>query len=395
MYSSKLIGDAQGFMGESADMSRGSWLIHDYRGSNPIFWQIVGDNIGMVTRPCFLYVPAAGSPRLLVHHVDAGKFTESGLRVDVYRDRKSMVGALRGLLPLGEPVAMEYSPLCELPRVSKVDAGTVEMVNSLGAKIVSSGDLLQHVTQRWNAAQLVSHKRAAEKLGRMVQDAFSFVEQRQRAGITEFQVAEFIRKQFGQQELVSPDGPVVAVNAHTSDPHYEPAPSGSSPIGPGDWLLIDLWAREQSEDGMYADITWVAYVGEHVPEKHLEVFQVAAIARDTAVKYLAESFKDGVTLQGYQVDRQARDYIARRGYGDYFTHRLGHSIGREVHSDGVNLDDFETHDTRSIVPGICFSVEPGIYLPEFGVRTEINVYISEQGPLVTTPVQQGVALIQS
>ena len=293
---------------------------------------------------------------------------------------------------------MEYSPLGALPRASKVDAGTVELVRSLGVDVVSSADLLQYSTQRWAEEQLSSHTRSAKKLGCIVLGAFDYIGRNLAYGPTEYQVAEFIRGRFQEEGLHSPTGPVVAVNGNASDPHYEPSSVGSSAIQRGDWVLIDLWAKAISEtfagDSVYADITWVAYVGEQVPDKYQEVFQVVIAARDSALGYLESSAREGVTPQGHQVDRVAREYLALCGYGDYFTHRLGHSISHEVHGDAVNLDSFETEDTRSIIPGICFSIEPGIYLPEFGVRSEIDVFMSEEGPTVTTPVQREVVLIK-
>ena len=371
------------------------WLIHDYRRSNPIFWQVVGEQIGTITRPCFLFIPAIGEARFLVHHVDAGKFQRTGINLVVYRNRQTMIEGMAGLLPPGGRVAMEYSPLGALPRASRVDAGTVEMVRSLGVEVVSSADLLQHATQRWSEVQLSSHVRSADKLGRIVLEAFEYIGQNLASEPTEFQVAQFIRGRFHEEGLHSPDGPIVAVNGHASDPHYEPPSEGGSAIQEGDWVLIDLWAKEGAEDGVYADITWVAYMGEQVPERHLEIFEVVTSARDSALKYLEDSARQGITLQGCQVDRLAREHIAGCGYGDYFTHRLGHSIGREVHGDAVNLDSFETEDTRSIIPGICFSIEPGIYLPEVGVRSEIDVYMSEEGPFPTTPVQREVVRIRA
>jgi len=370
------------------------WLIYDYRRSNPIFWQVVSEKIGMVTRPCFLFIPATGEPRLLAHHVDAGKFREAGISLIVYRSRQTMLEAVKVLLSGSGPVAMEYSPLGVIPRASRVDAGTVEMVRSLGVEVVSSADLLQYVTQRWSQAQLSSHMRSADKLGRIVLEAFDYIGQSLSGQPTEYEVAQLIRQRFQEEGLHSPDGPIVAVNGHASDPHYEPSSGGSSVIKEGDWVLIDLWAKERAEGSVYADITWVAYVGEQVPKRHQEIFQIVTAARDSALKYLEGSARQGITLQGCQADRVARGYIARRGYGDYFTHRLGHSISHEVHGDAVNLDSFETEDTRSIIPGICFSIEPGIYLPEFGVRSEIDVYMSEDGPFATTPVQQDVVLIR-
>lgn len=395
----QIIREAQQYLLHRAQPAAQGWLIYDYRGSNPIFWQVVGQNVGMVTRPCFLFIPAAGDPRLLVHHVDAGRFQAPGASplgpeaLVIYRDRQTMLEGLGKVLSSASQVAMEYSPQATIPRASKVDAGTIELVRSLGVDVVSSADLLQYATQRWSQEQLDSHMRSADKLGRIVQETFQHIGHNLALRPTEYQVARFIRERFDELGLHSADGPIVAVNEHSSDPHYEPQPVGSSVIVVGDWVLIDLWAKETTEDSVYADITWVAYVGDEVPEKYQEVFQVVAAARDSALIYLEGSTRQGITLQGCQVDRLAREYIARCGYGDYFTHRLGHSISHDVHGDAVNLDSFETEDTRSIIPGICFSIEPGIYLPEFGVRSEIDVYMSEEGPIPTTPVQREVVLI--
>ena len=394
MVSAKTVALAQEYMAVDSGLDVAGWLVHDYRGSNPIFQRVVGDLDGFITRPCFLFIPPSGMPRLLVHHVDAGKFGGMQLDATVYSSRQSMLEGMESLVPRGSTVAMEYSPGGALPRVSKVDAGTIDMLRGLGLNVVSSGDLVQYATLRWDEAALSSHVRAADALGRIVLEAFDYVGGRLPEGPTEYDVAEFIRERFEQEGLHSPDGPIVAANAHASDPHYEPAPGGSSAIRPGDWLLIDLWARDPAEGCMYADITWVAYVGDRVPEQHQRVWEVVANARDSALKYLEGSARQGITLQGAQVDRIAREYIARQGYGDYFTHRLGHSISTEVHGDAVNLDGFETDDTRSILPGICFSIEPGIYLPEFGVRSEIDVYMSEDGPYATTAVQRDVVLIR-
>ena len=394
MFQTQIITEAQEYMLRQPGSGLGGWLIHDYRGSNPILRQVIGDGLGMVTRPCFLFIPVRGEPGVLVHHVDAGKFHATEIDTLVYRDRSSMMDGLADLVPTVGQVAMEYSPLGEIPRASKVDAGTIELVRSLGLEVVSSADLLQYATQRWSEAQLSSHLRSAEKLGRIVLGAFEYVGHNLESRPTEYQVARFIRAQFEEEGIHSPDGPIVAVNGHASDPHYEPSSEGSSPIEEGDRVLIDLWAKERTAEAVYADITWVAYVGEQPPEEYQEVFRIVTTARDSALKYLEGSARQGITLQGRQVDRIAREYISRCGYGDYFTHRLGHSISHEVHGDAVNLDSFETEDTRIIIPGICFSIEPGIYLPEFGVRSEIDVYMSEEGPSPTTAVQGEMVLIR-
>ena len=409
MNQRRVFQDAQEFL--TRDQLPG-WLIHDYRGSNPIFRQVVAP-LGHVTRPCLLYIPARGIPTLLVHHVDAGKFASQNgepdstpnIELSIYRSRQTMVESLREVLSGAARVAMEYSPNNELPRVSRVDAGTVELVRSLGPEVVSSADLMQFATQRWTSEQLAGHQRAAEKLGQIVNQAFQHIGRpeierlgREQPGSdrylpTEFEIAEFVRRRFAEEGLEAADGPIVSVNAHCSDPHYEPMPEGSSVIQPGDWVLIDLWAKENRPNSVYADITWVAYVGDRVPERHQSIFDIVIGARDAALIYLQESFQQGLTVQGWQADQVARQYIEARGYGEFFTHRLGHSISYEVHGEAVNLDGFETHDTRQIIPGIGFSIEPGIYLPEFGVRSEIDVYMSEAGPYASSPVQRDVVLI--
>ena len=390
MPHSQVVQDAQEYLSRER---LPAWLIYDYQHSNPIFWQVAAAS-GMVTRPCFLHVPSEGTPHLLVHHVDAGKFADSGFQLLVYRDRQSMTEMLGQLLSGTSRVAMEYSPHNLIPRVSKVDAGTIELVRSLGVEVVSSADLMQYATQRWAPQQLAGHRRAAAKLGEIVNQAFQYIATRLTDGLTEYEVAEYIRRHFREERLESPDGPVVAVNAHGSDPHYEPVSEGSSVIRQGDWVLVDLWAKETAPGSVYADITWVAYVGETVTERHQEIFNIVIGARDAALKYLEDSYHQGITVQGWQVDSVARQYISQLGYSEFFTHRLGHSIGYEVHGEAVNLDGFETQDTRGIIPGIGFSIEPGIYLPEFGVRSEIDVYMSETGPYATSPVQTEVVLIR-
>ncbi len=389
MTSRQMIDDAQEFL---ASENIPAWLIYDYLGCNPILAQVAQPS-GHVTRPVFLYVPAVGAPRLLTHHVDAGKFADGGVESVVYRNRDSLESALGDLLAGMSRVAMEYSPRNGLPRVSRVDAGTVELVQSMGPEVVSSADLMQYATQRWSAEQLASHRRAGETLGRIVNEAFVRIGQRLGEGVTEFEIAEFIRRRFREEGLTTADGPIVSTNAHCSDPHYEPAAEGSSVIGAGDWVLIDLWAREDAPDGVYADITWTAYVGDEPPERNREIFDIVVGARDAALEFLQDAHGAGDAVQGWQVDDVARRYIAERGYGEYFTHRLGHSIYQTVHGEGVNLDNFETHDTRRVIPGVGFSIEPGIYLPEFGVRSEIDAYVGEDGPYASSPVQREIVLI--
>ena len=368
------------------------WLLYDYRGMNPIFWDTVG-RIPNVTRPCWLWVPSHGEARLLVSYVDQGRFARLGVPTTLFVSREEMVRRLSEMLRGARRIAMEYSPMGELPRVSRVDAGTLEMVRGLGVEVVSSGDTLQYATQRWSDPELQSHLVAASALGAIVHQAFSLIGDRLASGPTENDVAEFIRRRYAEEGLEAADGPVVAVNEHSSDPHFEPSPRSSRVIEAGDWVLIDLWARLPDEDAMYADITWTAYVGSEVPARNREVFGAVIGARDAALAEMETALAAGRELQGRQVDKVARDFISEAGFGDYFNHRLGHSIGREVHGNAVNLDGWETHDTRRVIPGIAVTIEPGIYLPEFGVRSEIDVFISEDGPRVTTEVQREVVLI--
>ncbi len=386
-----VIRQAQEFM-NAGEFS--GWLLYDYRGLNPIFWDTVG-SVPHVTRPCWLWIPVHGEPQFLVSFVDQGRFSHLGIETTLFVNRQDMADKLRQMLGGRGRVAMEYSPDGALPRVSKVDAGTLELVRGLGAEVVSSADMLQYATQRWDGAQLQSHVFAAEKLTQIVHEAFQLIGESLSSGPTEHDVAQFIRDRFRAEGLVVTDGPTVAANEHASDPHFDPTPENAVAIKQGDWVLIDLWTRLPDDDAMYGDITWTAYVGERVPARNQEVFDAVLGARDAALDELDAAFRESRPLQGWQVDKVARDHIDSAGYGGYFNHRLGHSLGREVHSNAVNLDGWETHDTRPIIPGIAITIEPGIYLPEFGVRSEIDVFVSEDGPVVTTQMQRDVVRIAS
>ena len=418
----EVIGQAQEYMGEH-DIN--GWLLYDYRGLNPIFADTVG-SVGHVTRPVWLWIPASGEPSLLLSFVDQSRFDHLELDTTLFINRRDMIDKLGEMVgmssgsavlervtgdePTGDHgdmiaelrrelgtrrvrVAMEYTPECALPRVSNVDGGTLELVRGLGVEVVPSADLLQYATQRWSEEQFESHVYAAEKLSVIVQEAFRYIGDSIDSGVTEYDVKEFIRNRFLEEGMIVTDGPAVAVNGHASDPHFDPTPENSVEIKRGDWALIDLWTRLPGEDDMFGDITWTAYVGDEVPAKHREVFDIVIGSRDTALAEMEKAFDEGRILEGWQLDKVSRDYINEAGYGDYFNHRLGHSLGREVHSNAVNLDSWETHDTRQLIPGIAVTIEPGIYIPEFGVRSEIDVFISEDGPLVTTQMQRDVVLI--
>lgn len=368
------------------------WLLYDYRGMNPIFSDTLG-RISNITRPCWLWVPVDGDPILLVSYVDLGRFQELCVETRVWVSRSQMMACLADLLHGSQTVAMEYSPEGVLPRMSKIDAGTLEMVRGFGVDVVSSADTVQYATQRWTDSELRSHRAAAMKLDVIVREAFEFIGERLGHEPTERRVADFIRARFLEEGLEAEDGPVVAVNEHSADPHFEPTPANASIIRRGDWVLIDLWAKLPGADSMFADITWTGYVGESAPSEHQRVFDVVVGARDAAVAAIA-AFTGPTMPQGWEIDKIARDHIVEAGYAEHFNHRLGHSIGREVHGNAVNLDSWETHDTRRLMPGIAVSVEPGIYLPgRFGVRSEIDVFITDEGPVVTTPQQRDPVLI--
>ena len=261
--------------------------------------------------------------------------------------------------------------------------------------MVSSADLLQYATQRWTPEQLDTHLESAEILTQTVKSAFDYIGDNIHSHPTEHEIAEYIRTIFSEKGLGSPDGPVVAANAHAADPHFEPTPENSAAISPGDWILIDLWGKLNGDpNSMCGDITWTAYVGTDVPKKHKEVFNIVIGARDSAINLMKDAHSKGKYLEGRELDKVARKFIGDQGYGDYFSHRLGHSLGREVHSNAVNLDGWETDDTRTFMPGLAVTVEPGIYLPgEFGVRSEIDVFYFEDGPKVTTEIQRTPYLI--
>ena len=364
------------------------WLIYDYRKMNPIFSDTLG-NIPNITRPCWLWIPKSGNPELIVSYVDQNRFDHLNITTHLWVSRIEMLTLLQKTLHDSKNVAMEYSSMGLLPRISKVDAGTIEIIRQMGLEISSSADLVQYATQRWNNKQLQSHLNASNLLTETVKAAFEYIGTNINSKPSEFEVAEFIRHQFSKNGLHSPDGPVVAVNQHAADPHFEPTKENSLSIKKGDWVLIDLWGCFEKDSGMYADITWTAYVGDTVPSKHKSVFDAVIGGRDAAVDLMISAHKSGDQLQGWQLDKVARDYIISQGYGEYFSHRLGHSLGREVHGNAVNLDSWETYDTRHFLPKLAVTVEPGIYIPgEFGVRSEIDIFYYEDGPKITTEKQK-------
>ncbi len=376
------------------------WLLYDFHGQNPTALTALGLEGHMLTRRWCYLVPARGEPSLLVHAIELGSFPPEvpGRRIR-YASWASFRLELEGMLASlpRRRLAMEYFPLAAIPYLSRVDAGTLELVRGMGAEVVSSAELVQRFLCRWTPHQLASHVRALRAIDDAKDAAFDQIGIALRRGVevTETGVQRFLTDAFARGKLECDHPPIVAVNAHAGDPHYEPSERTPTPIRKGDLVLIDLWARGTSKGDVYADITWVGFCGDRPPQKAEEIFRVAAEGRDLGLATVEGAFREGRTLQGWQVDRAVRDHIASRGYGDAFIHRTGHSIGTRVHGDGANLDDLETHDTRELVEGLAFSIEPGVYLPEegLGVRTEIDVVLTAEGPRVFSKVQQELVRI--
>jgi Xaa-Pro aminopeptidase len=383
-----------------ADQDLDGWLLYDFHAQNPTAVTALGLGGRMLTRRWFYLVPRVGEPVALVHSIELGSFpAEVPGRREAYVSWDSLRDALSrllGSLPPRRRVAMEYFPLAAIPYLSRVDAGTIELVRAHGAEVVSSAELVQRFLCRWDEAQVASHRRALAGIDGAKDAAFARIGEALRRGepLLETEVQRFLLERFEAADLECDHAPIVAVNAHAADPHYEPSDRTPTPIRRGDLVLIDLWARGKGPRDVYADITWVGVCGEPTPRQR-EVFDVVAGARDLGLETLARAHRQGRTLQGWEVDRAVRDFVAARGLGDRFVHRTGHSIGVAVHGDGANLDDLETHDTRPLVPGLGFSIEPGVYLPEegIGVRLEIDVFLGASGPEVFGPIQRELVRI--
>lgn len=368
------------------------WLFYDFRGSDPIGRRILGLGDRLATRRWFYCVPAAGEPRGLVSAVEAGALHGLPGTMRVYRTWEELQRGLAALLGGLRRVAMQYSPRAEVPYISLVDAGTVELVRHAGVEVCSSADLVQRVEAVWSAEQYASHERAARIVRGLVDGAFAEIAARCRAGrpAGEGDIQRFLLDGFAAHGLVTHHPPIVAADAHSADPHFETPTSGGAPLAAGTFVLIDLWAKEPA--GVYADITWTGFVGDVVPARHAAIFDVVRRARDAGVAAARAGIAAGAALRGCDLDQVVRGVIDAAGYGAQFVHRTGHSIGVDVHGTGANIDGFETPDTRRLLPGTCFSIEPGIYLAgEFGVRSELNVFVDGASAVVTgEPVQTAV-----
>jgi Xaa-Pro dipeptidase len=368
------------------------WLFYDFRGRDPIAQGILQLPPGMRTRRWYYFVPAKGTPRKLVHKIETESLAALPGDTLFYAGQDELRKNLGKLLGRAKNVAMQYSPKNAIPYVAMVDAGTVELVRSTGVKVVSSADLVQKYEACWSQAQLESHLAAGAVIDRVVRGAFELAANnaREKKTFTEYDLKQWILKEFESAGISVDQGPDIAVGPHASDPHYGPTPETASPIREGDLLLLDVWGKMKAAGSVYYDITWVGYLGAKVPEKMAKIFGIVREARDKAVELIQSSVAAGKPLQGWQVDMAARKVIEKAGYGKYFFHRTGHNIGQTVHGNGVNMDGLETHDVRHLIPRTCNSIEPGIYLPEFGIRSEVNMYIGEKEARVTGAVQKEI-----
>ena len=370
------------------------WLFYDFRHRDPIAHRILGLSMeSMATRRWFYLVPAKGEPRKLVHRIEAAMLDSLPGSKLIYAGQDELRKNLPRLLARRKKVAMQYSPKNAIPNVSMVDAGTVELVRSHGRKVASSADLVQVFEACWTPAQYQSHVEAGRVIDRVREGAFLKAAQHVRSGtaLSEYDLQQWVLEQFQRNGIVTDEPPIVAVGPHAGDPHYEPKADGSSPIREGDLLLLDMWGKRNAPGSVYYDITWMGYLGASVPGKFAKVFRVVRDARDSAIGFVRENIAAGRSIQGWQVDRAAREVVRKAGYAKHFVHRTGHSIGEDVHGNGANMDGLETQDVRRIIPSTCFSIEPGIYLPEFGVRSEVNVYVDSREARVTGAIQTEIA----
>lgn len=365
------------------------WLLYDFHGSNPIARRIAGLSgaAKLTTRRWYYLVPASGEPRALVHRIERDTLAHLPGERRIYSGRAELEAGLAELLRGLRRVAMEYSPACAIPYLARVDAGTVERVRSLGVEVVSSGDLVQRFEAAWDPVALAAHRAASERLHAIKDRAFELIRGRAAAPPSEYEVQQKMVEWFREAGLVTDCPPVVAAQESSGNPHYLPTAADHRPIRPGQIVLLDLWGKLDRPGAVYADITWVGFTGPAAPDEAAAVFGAARDARDAAIALVSDRVRAGRPIRGWEVDRAARDVIGAAGYGDRFVHRTGHSLGEEVHGNGVHMDDYETHDDRRLVAGSGFTIEPGIYLDDFGVRTEVNVHVGNAEAAVTGPLQ--------
>ena len=370
----------------------GGWLLCDFHNRDHLAYRVLGLDAGkMTTRRWFYFIPAKGEPRKLVHTVEKGKLDTLPGNKQIFLAWEQLHSSLRKMLGGPKKIAMQYSPKNNIPYVSLVDAGVVELVRSFGHKVVSSADLVQMFEALIPEEGYRSHREAGVIVDRIRAEAFGMIRDAVRGNgvLTEYELQQHIMQRFRENGLVTSDPPIVGTNDHPADPHFESTPQNARPFRRGDTVLIDMWAKKNAPGAIYYDITWVGFIGDTPPKKYLEIFETVRNARNAAIAFVKERFDAAKPCYGWEVDDVCRRVVKKAGYAKYFVHRTGHSIGEEVHGNGVNIDNLETKDERQIMPGSCFSVEPGIYLEgEMAVRTEINMFIRHDGVAEVTGEMQ-------
>jgi len=374
------------------------WLLYDFRGLNPIATAVthINDQGGhLATRRWFYLIPAVGEPRGLVHAIEKNCLAHLPGATERYAGRTQLEAGLTRLLTGMRRVAMEYSPGCAIPYVARVDAGTVELVRQSGAEVVSSGDLVQRFSTVWDAPAIASHREASERLHRVKDRAFDAIAQRLRDSVptTEYDIQQLMAGWFRDERLISDADPMVSVGPNAGNPHYLPTATVHRVIRRDDLVLLDLWGKLDAPGAVFADITWMGYTGRAVPERFGRAFATIRDARDAAVELVQSSVRAGRDLRGWEVDRAAMTVLRDAGYADNILHRTGHSLGTTVHGNGANMDDYETHDDRRLLAGSGFTIEPGVYFDDFGVRTEINMVVAPRDAAVTGPRQTEIAAL--
>jgi Xaa-Pro aminopeptidase len=381
-----------------ADEQLDGWLLYDFRGSNPIASRLTGlSGAGkMATRRWYYLIPRTGAPRKLVHAIERHNLDALPGETTVYSERTALDRQLSALLSGVSRVAMEYSPDCAIPHISKIDAGTIELLRGRGVDVRSSGDLVQRFEACWDAATVASHRDASERLHRVKDAAFAEIARRLHAEqpFTEYDIQQYMLERFAAEGIACGDGPNVSAQENSADPHYLPAQGHARAIGRNELILLDLWAKRPAPGAVYADITWMGFTGREIPATIQRVWDAVAGARDAAVSFVQDGIRAGRDLRGWQVDQAARQVLVDAGFGPQVWHRTGHSLGEEVHGNGVHMDDFETHDDRRLLPGLGFTIEPGLYFDTFGVRSELNMTVSDRDAIVTGPTQAQIVIVE-
>lgn len=385
----KKVAEAQKFL---AAMKVDGWLLYDFQGNNELARHVLSIPAHQMTsRRFFYWIPTRGTPVKLVHAIESHVLDHCPGEKKIFFSWQSLQSALALLLKGAKTIAMEYSPNNAIPYVSKVDAGTVDFLRSLGLEIGSSAEFLSHFTAVLDDAQIQSQTRAAQALDQIVQDTWKWIGEhlQQSQPLTEYEVQQKLLLDFKKRGLWTDHPPIVGVNEHSADPHYSPQKEGSKPIRKGDFILIDLFAKETREEAVWGDITRVALAASQPTARHREIFQIVRKAQTAALTLVRDRFHHQLRLEGWEVDEAARRVIRDAGYGEFFLHRTGHSIERSLHGSGPHMDNLEMHDVRPLLPRTCFSIEPGIYLPqEFGVRLELDVLIHPDGRIDVSSGEQ-------